>query len=265
MQSEFAIRDNTPIAYCLRWVWTGWPSNGLFPDHSSIDWRKLEASWEDDGIRTLEYRFDRSQWSVVVSTKPIIAPTVIVSRLKGRIDHAYRLTGNPLKFSRKVALRSLGENTQQDVDRYIAKQVDKQCFVDETFSSALHEFTRVWSNDASRPLEVSSGRYWYRLHLVLGIEKRDRIRDLKFLGKLFEMIQEAALDSGYVLSALSVMTEHVHIALRGLVDKSPDEIARYFQATVELRLAVSGLWQPSYYVGTFGAYNMNIVRLSQGN
>ena len=62
---------------------------------------------------------------------------MIVARLKGRLDHAFRTKGIPLNFSRKVALRSLGENTQAGVDQYIANQVDKEQFVDDRFGASL--------------------------------------------------------------------------------------------------------------------------------
>ena len=102
--------DASP-AFSLRWAWTGWPSADVFPNPSSIDWKLLESL------------------SVV--------PSMIVARLKGRLDHAFRTKGIPLKFSRKVALRSLGENTQADVDQYIANQVDKEQFVDDRFGASL--------------------------------------------------------------------------------------------------------------------------------
>jgi len=228
--------DASP-AFSLRWAWTGWPSADVFPNPSSIDWKLLESL------------------SVV--------PSMIVARLKGRLDHAFRTKGIPLKFSRKVALRSLGENTQAGVDQYIANQVDKEQFVDDRFGASLKEFTRVWQSRAADPLEVNSGRYWYQLHLVLVVDKRHRIVDLSFLGKMFESFQEIAIDAGYELSALSVMPDHTHVALRGVVSQSPEAIAVQFQNGIESHLRVNSLWQPSYYVGTFGAYNMKVVRTNR--
>ena len=140
--------DASP-AFSLRWAWTGWPSADVFPNPSSIDWKLLESLW--------------------------VVPSMIVARLKGRLDHAFRTKGIPLKFSRKVALRSLGENTQADVDQYIANQVDKEQFVDDRFGASLKAFTRAWQSRAADPLEVNSGRYWYQLHLVLVVDKHHRI------------------------------------------------------------------------------------------
>ena len=109
-------------------------------------------------------------------------------------------------------------------------------------------------------IEVSSGRYWYQLHLVQVVDRRDRIRDLDFLGDLFETCQAIALDRGYQIAAISVMPDHLHLGLRGSVADSPERIALSYMNESCRSLKVTGLWRPSFYVGTTGVYNMNAVR-----
>ena len=48
---------------------------------------------------------------------------------------------SPPGFSRKVSVRSVGENTRQQVEEYIANQVGKQRFLDLRFEAALRPFT----------------------------------------------------------------------------------------------------------------------------
>ena len=179
--------DNTTAAYSLRWSWAGWPSTGLFPSLDSNAWETLESLWEKDGIRVLEKRCTDSQWHLTVSSRTNVVPSFIVARLKGRIDHAFRSSSSGFQFSRKVSLRSLGSNTEVEVQNYIANQVQKAEFCDSKFASQLSSFTRKWDpSDCSEAIVVTSGRYWFQLHLVLVVDHRHFIRDLQFLGRLFE-------------------------------------------------------------------------------
>lgn len=55
------------------------------------------------------------------------------------------------------------------------------------------------------------------------------------------------------------MPDHVHIALRGNVERSPQEIALAFQNGVAGHMGCR-IWEFNYYVGTFGEYTMDAVR-----
>jgi REP element-mobilizing transposase RayT len=254
--------ETTTPAYSLRWSWTGWPSKDLMPRVTDEDWCTLAKLWEQDSIRLLEHKCDSEYWQATVSTKPIVTPFLIVSRIKGRIDHLFRSRSIPFKFSRKVSLRAIGNNTTEDVQEYIRRQVDSATFCDLQFAASLKQFTRVWKDvhDFDLPAEVTSGRYWYRLHLVLVVEGRHRIRDINFIGSVFEVCQAIALDRADRLAAISVMPDHLHLSIRGNVADSPETVAIAYMNETCRRLKAVGLWQPSYYVGTTGAYNMNAVR-----
>ena len=253
--------DNTTAAYSLRWSWAGWPSTGTFPSLDSNAWGTLHSLWEKDGIRVLERRCTDSQWQLTVSSRTNVVPSFIVARLKGRIDHAFRSSKSGFQFSRKVSLRSLGSNTEVEVQDYIANQVQKAGFCDPKFASQLSSFTRKWEpSDCAEAIVVTSGRYWFQLHLVLVVDHRHSIRDLQFLGRLFEEVQSIALDRRYRLSAVSVMPDHLHIGVRGVVEESPEAIALAFMNETCRSMKINPIWRPSYYVGTVGAYNMNAVR-----
>jgi REP element-mobilizing transposase RayT len=253
--------ETTTAAYSLRWSWTGWPSLGSMPSFTEDDWSDLAGAWEQDGIRLLERKCQDDYWQATVSAKPNVNPSFIVARIKGRIDHRFRSQKVPFKFSRKVSLRAIGNNTTADVQDYIHRQVDSAQFCSSDFAQDLKQFTRVWqTEDLYAPIEVSSGRYWYLLHLVLVVDGRHRIGNLDFLGRLFEACQAIAVEREYLLGGLSVMPDHLHLCLRGKAAESPEAIALDFMNESCRELRVAGLWRPSYYVGTTGAYNMNAVR-----
>ncbi len=65
---------------------------------------------------------------------------------------------------------------------------------------------------------------------------------------------------GYQVSGLSVAPEHVHVALRGNIEHSPEAIALAFQNNLAYALGQVRVWQYTYYVATFREYDMNAVR-----
>lgn len=248
-------------AYCLRWVWTGWPSSNPFPHVDADLLESVLPLWEDDGIRLLEKSLRPDQWSITVSTRPSIPPSKIVARLKGRLDHAMRKTGIPISFSRKVSLRSVGDNVESQVREYIANQVEAAEFVDDSFAIAIAPYSRSWlERDTGEPLIVASGRYWYQLHIVLVTDHRYRYRTIDSIAAVDAAVQAVAASRGYLVGSLAVLPDHVHVHLRGLCQESPEEIVHAFQNGVADRVKISTFWQPTYYVGTVGVYNMRAIR-----
>jgi REP element-mobilizing transposase RayT len=114
--------------------------------------------------------------------------------------------------------------------------------------------------DLSAPTETTSGRYWYNLHLVLVTEERRRNSELPWLAKIRDQSFRIAEKKGHGISRLSVMPEHVHFSLRGNIEHSPQEIALAFQNNLAHCLGRAPVWRETYYVGTFGEYDMNVVR-----
>ncbi|MEZ6089568.1 MAG: transposase [Pirellulaceae bacterium] len=250
-------------AFHLRYAWTGWPHSGeAFPPKPDEGFfSELAERYEVDGIRLLEsnWRTDRIQFTC--SVKPQVTPILFTSRLKGRLQHALRASGLNTRFSRKVAFRTIGDNTRTAVERYVANQVAKERFIDDRFSSMLVEFSVQDPHvDLRVPQSTLSGRYWYNLHLVMVTESRLRFTDETSLTKLSRMCVAVAKKKGHRVSARSVMPDHIHLALGGVVEESPEEIALAYMNNTSFAFGQNALWQPTYYVGTFGEYDMGAVR-----
>ena len=65
---------------------------------------------------------------------------------------------------------------------------------------------------------------------------------------------------GFQISTGSILPDHVHLALRGNIERSPHEIVLCFQNNLAYLLGQRRLWMDTYYVGTFGEYDMKAVR-----
>ena len=254
--------ENVRPAYHLRYTWSGWPSSNRFPDPPSDEtWRELDEAWETDGIRRLEGKWTDESIQLTFSVKPTVAPVFFVARVKGRLQHALRTSGQPTKFSRKVAFRTIGDNHRTEVESYIEQQVDKEGFVDPDFQHFLKQFTVVSSHvDLSQPTETNSGRYWYNLHLVLVIDGRWRIVDEASLETIRDRSFKIGEKKGHLISRLSVMPDHVHISLRGDLESSPEETALAYLSNLAYAFGQNAIWQHGYYVGTFSEYDMDAVR-----
>jgi REP element-mobilizing transposase RayT len=253
---------NVHPAYCLRYGWTGWPTVGAsFPAGLGEVVKQVAELWEGDGLRLLETCCTDEAAQLTLSAKPEIAPVLAASRVKGRLQHALRKAGLPIQFSRKLALRSIGHNTTSDVEQYIRDQVAKAAFADGAFSERLQRATVA--NPAvvlADPTETNSGRYWYNLHVVLVTEQRYQRGDQPWLERIRDQSLKIARKKGHAISCLSVMPDHLHIALRGNIEHSPHEIALAFQNNLAYALGQVRLWRHTYYVGTFGEYDMRAIR-----
>ena len=133
-------------------------------------------------------------------------------------------------------------------------------FADPRFREIMRQFTIV-SDDVrlAEPSESNSGRYWYDLHLVLVAADRFRITAPEQLGRIRDAALAVAAEGGHRIAALSVMPDHVHMALRGNIERSPEEIALAFQNGLA-RAAGCRVWQDGFYVGTFSEYDLDVIR-----
>lgn len=206
-------------------------------------------------------QWNANEIQLAFSTIPIVAPTLFVARVKGRLQHALRLAGAPVKFSRKVAFRSVGENHTSEVENYIAKKVDKEQFVDPRFAAMLKRFTVVDESVAlKQPSESNSGRYWYNLHVVLVVSDRARFRNEADFAKLDRTLVATATKHQYQLAVRAWMPDHLHVALRGNIAESPAEIALAFMNNTAFVMGQNAIWQHGFYVGTFSEYDVRALR-----
>lgn len=261
MPHSFYDASHTTPAYHLRYAWTGWPSNRRFQHTPITLLDDLRPLWESDGLRLLEPSWTDEKIQLLFSAKPHVSPEFLASRVKGRLDHAIRAAGLQMPFSRKLALRSVGDNVASEVEAYVEGQVGRSRFVDARFDALLQTFTIVNEDvDLGQPSETKRGRYWYNLHLVLVTAERHRISDEQKLMTIRNWSIAVAAKKGHLIGRLSVMPDHLHMAVRGNPADSPNEIADAFRNNLAFALGQHRIWQVGFYVGTFGEYNMEAIR-----
>jgi REP element-mobilizing transposase RayT len=252
-------------AYQLRYGWTGWPSGAPFPtDLLARLLPEVAPEWEKDGLRLLESSLAPDQLQLTLSATPQVDPVTLAARVKGRLQYHGRRRGSPIDFSRKLAVRSLGDPTRAEVEAYVRNQVPNEQLADERFRELLAAFTVVNPEvDLSAPTETNSGRYWYNLHLVLVASERYRVGEAATLAKIRDTALRVCAKKGYVASALAVLPDHLHLAVRGALEQAPEAIALAFLNNLAHALGQRPWWQAGYYAGTFGEYGMAAVRANR--
>jgi hypothetical protein len=260
----------TDLVHRIAYSWTGWPKSEAFPTASSDDFlAALDTAWAKDGLRRISHRWQPDLVQLTFEAPPDVSPEFVAGRAKGRLDHALRGTGWRHGFARKVALRSLGENTLDIVLNYIATQLDRADLADPRYINSLAE--AAWEHgeiDLDQPVASDFGRYWYNLHLVAVTNGRWRIGREDFLPKVTTAVRVwseglaapgRAADNRPGVHSLAVMPDHVHLAVRGPTAQSPDEIAGRLREALN-RAAGCLLFDSRVYAGTFSSYPLSHVR-----
>lgn len=260
-KSALYTAHNLHSVHLLRYDWTGWPAAGTtLPTQTAGIIRNTAAAWETDGLSLMELRSSADMVQILFRATPPVSPVFFCQRVKGRLHHALRKAGAPADFSRKVSFRSLGENTSEVVERYLRGQTGKADFADQRFREIMRQFTIInESVKLAEPAESNSGRYWYNLHVVLVVANRFRITNPEKLGQIRDAAVTTAGEHGHRIATLAIMPDHVHLALRGNIELSPEEIALEFQNRLALA-AGCRVWQDGFYAGTFSEYDLDVIR-----
>jgi REP element-mobilizing transposase RayT len=91
-------------------------------------------------------------------------------------------------------------------------------------------------------------------------EGREHNHDTEYLSILRDQSSRIAAKKGHRISALSALPDHLHLALRGNVEETPEAIALTFMNNLAYAHGQRPVWRCGYYVGTFGEYDTNAVR-----
>lgn len=249
-------------AYQLRYTWTGWPKrHRQFPPRPQPPFFDTIAErWEEEGLRPLDIQWSPTKITILISAKPTVSPIFMAQSLKGRLYNGLRHNNTPTRFSRKFSVTTVGQTRRHEVEAYIERQVQRSDFASSPFKARLSAFTTTIPQvDLSTPSQTCSSRYWYNLHLVLVVDGRFRISDDERLNDLHQGTLRIAKVKRDRISTISVMPDHLHVALRPNIERSPEDTALSYMNNLGHLLGVKALWQPSYYVGTFGEYDMNAL------
>lgn len=249
-----------PLIHHLACGWTGWPSAGTFPpEPPPAFFAALRQAWRTDGLELETCVWMPAEIQMAFRTGPDVSPELFAGRVKGRLQYALRQAGPPVAFSRKVAVRALGDNRSAVVENYLRAQTARAELADDRYRATLKAVAFADAAvDLARPVETKSGRYWYNLHLVAVTENRFRIGQEDFLDKVRTGVFAWAQETQSALKAFAPMPDHVHVAARCQPEKTPRELGEILWRCLN-RAAGCRLMSDKVYAGTFSEYGLGAV------
>jgi hypothetical protein len=248
---------NCSAAYQLDWSYT------LFWNEPPADacWLPaLSAACESDGIRILQHAFTQPEVSqFLISTRPGVVPQQIAQRVKGRLQHVLR-SDTPSAFRRSYSLRGIGSTRREKLERYLAGQVEHHPLGDPRTAEQLKRFQFHDAKvDLSQPSHSTHAQYWHNLHIVLVNDLRGRQSDDEHLRRVRDMIVRASAKKGHLLSRAAILPDHLHLALRGSLEESPEEIVLGYMNNVAFACGMKDVLKYSYFVGAFSEYDLGVI------
>jgi REP element-mobilizing transposase RayT len=258
------IPENLRVVHNLHYDWTGCISKGHggFPNTTTEAVNVCVPLWEKDGLKLEKWSVKASTIQILFKALPHVSPQECTRFVKGRLQHVLRKLDTPVKFSRKVGFRSLGDNTRKIVKKYIVRQAQKSNYIDPKFKKWLDQYNfTIPKVQLERPVPTASGRYWYALHLVIVVENRTIPMTMK---KTFDKVANTcfsiARKKGYEIAEMSIMPDHIHISLRGDISSAPELILASFMNNLWKALNVGICWSYECYAGTFSEYRLDQIR-----
>jgi REP element-mobilizing transposase RayT len=244
-------------AYQLNWSYT------LFwhappPDEAWLE--PLQAATESDGIRVLQHKLTHPTTSqFLVSTTPLVSPVLIVQRIKGRLQHILRPRVSNA-FQRNYTLRSVGSANRQAIDAYIAGQLEHHPMADPRVANQFREYQfHDEAVDLSEPSRTSHAIYWYNLHVVFVNDSRYRDIDPKRNEQRCQVIRQTAANNEHSLSRIGLLPDHVHFVIRADLEAAPQDVVFAYMNNLAFVVGMKPVLKFSYYVGTFGEYDLTVI------
>jgi REP element-mobilizing transposase RayT len=260
MSDPIYTSTNCRVAYQLHWSAT------LFAE---VDWppmetwrRPLEQSIERDGIRLLEFRnIDARTGQFFVSTAPAVAPAAVARSLKGRLQYLLR-EKVPRFWRRHYSITSVGDAHNDALQGYVARQVQRHPMADPRIIDRL---TDLQFHDPQVALDEprSSGhaRFTHNLHLVF--ETAEHLHDVReeWLQTNRSRFVATCRHKDWHLSRLAQVSNHMHALLGCDITEPPREIALSLLNNLAHAHGMKPVFAYSFYVGTFGNYDHNAIRM----
>jgi REP element-mobilizing transposase RayT len=250
---------NCRVAYQLHWsvalfAKSNWPEKKTW-------WDGLCQAVEPDGVRLLEYQNSGpTTGQFFVSTRPDVSPAAMVRSIKGRLQYLVR-DAIPQLWQRHYGITSVGDANNDVLQGYVGRQVEHHPQADprivERLSQAQFQDVAV---DLAALRSSSHGRFTHSLHLVL--ENVEHLTDVRqeWLEVSRTMVIAACRKKGWLLSRLGLVGNHLHALLGCDVTDAPRDVALSLLNNLAFAHGMKRVYEPSFYVGTFGPYDHQGIR-----
>jgi REP element-mobilizing transposase RayT len=258
MPEPIYTTENCNAAYKLNW------SLSVFwnaPPPAAESWYEaLGGATEPDGVRLLEHRLIKGNVSqFLISTRPETTPSDMVRSVKGRLQHLVR-SAFPKAFRRNYGLRSVGDAGAIVVDRYVQRQTRHHPMADPRVQRPFEALRIDGGADLTTPRVGGHAQFLYNLHLVLVHRDRDNELRATLLERRRGRVLAIAAKKRHLVGCGQLLADHLHVTLGCALTESPQNVALGYMNNLAYGEGMKALYEFSYYVGTFGEYDLDAVR-----
>ena len=249
---------NCKPAYKLNWSLAVFWNTSPPPAATWLD--ALGKATEPDGVRLLEHRLAKGNVSqFFVSTRPETMPADIARSVKGRLQYLVRET-LPKPFRRNYGLRSVGDAGADVVEGYVRHQTAHHPMADPRVQRQFDDLQIDGCADLTAPRVGGHAQFVYNLHLVL--VHRDRGKEVRatLLERRHERVLAVAAKKGQLVGRGQLLADHLHLTLGCALTEPPQQVALGYMNNLAYAEGMKPVFEFSYYVGTFGEYDLDAVR-----
>jgi len=201
----------------------------------SIFWhgKPIQAGWLEtlkeqtlkDGIKIRNHHAQDDKTSqFFISTKPYVAPKLIVQRVKGRLQTILRPKCTNA-FRRNYALRSIGLADRVRTDAYLAKQLNHHPLADPKTLAQFRQYQfEDPTVDLSCPRRTAHAIYWHNLHIVLVNTERYRDINHQRMSRRLETIKAVSRKKTHSLRRVAILPDHLHFTDQANLDEAPADV-----------------------------------------
>ena len=221
----------------------------------------LQQVVEPDGVRILEHHQRSLKVSqFLLSSKCAVTPAQMIRSVKGRLQYLVRREQTKA-FQRNYSIKSVGEARRHAIEKYVRSQLNHHGMADEKVQQALAAFQApATAVDLGQVRRSSHGEFIYNLHVVFVHDGRWHEVRPEVLASIRSMVLRASAKKGHVLSALGLLSDHVHLTLGCSLTESPLGVAVGYLNNLAYAQGMKRVYQYGFYVGTFGEYDLGAIR-----
>ncbi len=256
-------QDEVHFAYCYR-VYIRWRTHRGKPytPLAKLDRARLAALVSEYGISVLECASDTTDLLAEVSLRPTETISECASKLKGRVSkwlrEALQLNLPTDLLSKGYFACTLGKSTRETIDKYLARQNEHHGYANRELPPIYVDNYEYNDEDKAR-ISPQHAFVVARFHIVLATAGRTGVFGSREGRQVATEWLKLQARLRMALIKVSIVPDHVHVALRAHPAVSPAEIVVALMNSAQevmteglVSAGLNRLWQSSAYIGGYG-------------
>jgi REP element-mobilizing transposase RayT len=230
----------------------------VIPENFWLD--DLKIVTKQDGVRIYSHKQQDSNTSMfLLSAGVSIPPFGIIKSVKGRLQHLIS-SRQPKAFSRNYSIHSVGETRSDEIERYVATQLDRHRMSDPKTEQAFRKAQLDNHGiDLNKDRKSAHGIFTHNLHIVIVNAHRYIETDPDILAQTSRIVRAVADKKKHLLSKVTPAPGHFHLTVGCGIEDAPGDVALGYMNNLVFARQMRPIYQNGFYVATFGRYDLGAI------